>query len=55
MEYEQISDIVFFSLQFMICAGVSVSFIIGTVITWRTLALVGKISYANYVLTVVRN
>ncbi|KAL5561615.1 hypothetical protein UlMin_031362 [Ulmus minor] len=27
--------------QFMICAGVSVSFIIGNVLTWRALALVG--------------
>ncbi|KAG6700244.1 hypothetical protein I3842_08G102300 [Carya illinoinensis] len=29
--------------QFMICAGVSVSFIIGTVLTWRALALTGLI------------
>lgn len=27
--------------QFMICAGVSVSFMIGTLLAWRTLALVG--------------
>ncbi|KAF5462577.1 hypothetical protein F2P56_018569 [Juglans regia] len=29
--------------QFMICAGVSVSFIIGTILTWRALALTGLI------------
>lgn len=29
--------------QFMICAGVSVAFIVGTVITWRNLALTGLI------------
>ncbi|KAJ4955005.1 hypothetical protein NE237_011788 [Protea cynaroides] len=28
--------------QLMICCGVSISFIIGTVLTWRTLALTGK-------------
>lgn len=28
--------------QLMICTGVSVSFIIGTLLTWRALALVGK-------------
>ena len=27
----------------MVCTGVSVSFIIGTLLAWRTLALVGKI------------
>ncbi|KAL3517523.1 hypothetical protein ACH5RR_020112 [Cinchona calisaya] len=32
--------------QFMICAGVSVSFIIGTLLTWRTLASVGLIPCA---------
>ncbi|PON78456.1 Sugar/inositol transporter [Trema orientale] len=32
--------------QFMICAGVSVSFIIGTVLTWRTLALVDLVPCA---------
>lgn len=33
----------------MICAGVSVSYIIGTVITWRALALSGNtlIKHAN--------
>ncbi|XP_059438505.1 sugar transporter ERD6-like 7 [Corylus avellana] len=29
--------------QFMICAGVSVAFIIGTVLTWRVLALTGLV------------
>lgn len=48
-QYEQVADIVFLFLQFMICGGVSVSFIIGNVLTWRTLALVGKISYSKYV------
>lgn len=35
--------------QVMICAGVSVSYIIGTVITWRALALSGNtlIKHAN--------
>ncbi|XP_039008738.1 sugar transporter ERD6-like 7 [Hibiscus syriacus] len=32
--------------QLMICTGVSVSFIIGTVITWRTLALTGLVPCA---------
>ncbi|XP_062086404.1 sugar transporter ERD6-like 7 [Humulus lupulus] len=32
--------------QFMICGGVSVSFIIGNVLSWRTLALVGLIPCA---------
>ncbi|KAE8672259.1 Sugar transporter ERD6-like 16 [Hibiscus syriacus] len=37
--------------QLMICTGVSVSFIIGTVLAWRTLALAGKFDmsiYSNY-------
>uniref|UniRef100_A0A7N0TUP6 Major facilitator superfamily (MFS) profile domain-containing protein n=1 Tax=Kalanchoe fedtschenkoi TaxID=63787 RepID=A0A7N0TUP6_KALFE len=29
--------------QVMICSGVSISFVIGTVVTWRTLALIGII------------
>ncbi|GKF23243.1 sugar transporter ERD6-like protein 7, partial [Tanacetum coccineum] len=32
--------------QLMICTGVSVAFIIGTVLTWRTLALTGLIPCA---------
>ncbi|XP_076893760.1 sugar transporter ERD6-like 7 [Bidens hawaiensis] len=32
--------------QLMICTGVSVAFIIGTVLTWRTLALIGLIPCA---------
>ncbi|XP_041022589.1 sugar transporter ERD6-like 7 [Juglans microcarpa x Juglans regia] len=32
--------------QFMICAGVSVAFIIGTILTWRALALTGLIPIA---------
>lgn len=35
----------------MIVAGVSVSFIIGTVITWRTLALTGE----NWILNLIRD
>lgn len=37
-----ISDLFLIILQVMICTGVSVSFIIGTVITWRALALSGN-------------
>ena len=40
------SDVVFLIQQFMICAGVSVAFIIGTVLTWRVLALTGEILYS---------
>lgn len=43
------SDLFLIILQVMICTGVSVSFIIGTVITWRALALSGNlmIKHAN--------
>lgn len=37
---------IFFELlQLMIVMGVSVSFVVGTFLTWRELALVGKIYY----------
>jgi hypothetical protein len=30
-------------MQFMICSGGSLGFVLGTFITWRTLAIVGKV------------
>ncbi|KAK4763960.1 hypothetical protein SAY87_013398 [Trapa incisa] len=41
-----ISIVSFLSSQLMICAGVSVSFIIGNVLSWRTLALIGLVPCA---------
>jgi len=30
-------------MQFMICCGGSLAFVLGTFIAWRTLAIVGKV------------
>jgi hypothetical protein len=29
-------------MQFMICCGASLAYVLGTFITWRTLAIIGK-------------